>query len=359
MKFEYSNASGNTVSIEPTAQDLSYLLGLLPWKREDFLDYSLTEVAKHYNIPWIKISTRKGEISAPYQMIHDYGQPTQKSNWGTAKISSDFEFPSALIPHRSKMVEIFEKKGLLKKGNSSCPRVASFQLLNSVPQFDLQLASYFDQVGTNLTLDYRLAAPLISNANACSTVREWDISQAQVQYGSLPSFKQSQLANTIGVSIGITAHTKDGKKVILKRKRSSKVAVYANTWSTPFGFALALEQDAVRNKVLPIEDLIRRDYNHEFAEELGLQFLDFTPPRPIAFCRDLLRGGKPQFFLEAEALIPFEELRKKLQDHSNEYSSRIKITHEKDSTTKIDTRVSPEYKCFLILASLKEDVNTI
>ena len=355
MKFVYSTPSGDNVCIEPTAQDLSYLLNLVPWKREDFLDYSLTEVSRHYNVPWIKISTNKGEITAPYQLIHDYRQSTQKSNWGTAKITTDFEFPSALIPHRSKMVKIFEKKGLLKKGNSSCPRVASFQLLNSAPHFDLQRASYFDQVGTNLTLDYRLTAPLSSNNKVCTTIREWDISQAQIQNDSLPSFKQSLLANTIGVSIGITAKTKDGKQVILKRKRSSKVAVYANTWSTPFGFALSLEQDVVRNKIISIEDLIRRDYNHEFAEELSLQFSDFTPPKPIAFCRDLLRGGKPQFFLETKALIPFEELRKKLIDHSNEYRGSIKITQEEDLKTQIDTRVSPEFKCFLILTSLKED----
>jgi len=355
MKFSYSTPTGDKFSIEPTVEALSYLLGLLPWTREEFLDYSLSEVAKHYDIPWVRISTPKGEISSPYLLLHDYRKMPQPLNWGTAKISTDFQFPAQLIPHRSKMVDIFQKKGLLSKGNSTCPRVARFQMAGPVPHFELQRASYFDQVGTNLTIDYKLSQPIEINGRRCATVREWDVSQAQVKARGLPSFDQSQLANTIGVSIGITARTRNGRKVTIKRKRSSKVAVYANTWSTPFGFALALEQDFTRDKKFPIEDLIRRDYNHEFAEELGLQFSDFTAPKPLAFCRDLLRGGKPQFFLEAKALVPFEDLRKKLQDHTVEHKGRIKITQDSDSATRIDTRVSPEFKCLLILAS--EDAN--
>jgi len=354
MKIGYSSPSGDKFYIEPSEQDLLYLLKKMPWKREEFLDYSLTEVSKYYKVPWIKISTSKGEISAPYQMIHDY-RKDKILNWGTTIVSNDYQFPSQLEHHRSQMIEVFEKKGLLKKGSSQCPRVFSFKLRKSIPHYKLQRAFYYDQVGSNLSLDYKLFTPLVVNGDNCFTVREWDILQAKMPTMDLPSFEKSKLANTIGVTIGVSSKTKGGEKVILKRKRSSKVAVYANMWSNPFGFALALENDCPLNTEIKIEDLIRRDYNHEFATELGLEFSDFNPPKPIAFCRDLLRGGKPQFFLEAESRISFEDLRKKINDKSGEHSSKLKIINNNEMSPKIDEKFSPELKATIVLSHMNNN----
>lgn len=355
MKIGYSSPAGDKFYIEPSEQDLLYLLRKMSWKREEFLDYSLTEVSKYYKVPWIKISTSKGDISAPYQMIHDY-RKDKTLNWGTTIVASDYQFPSQLEHHRSQMIEVFEKKGLLKRGSSQCPRVFSFKIRKAIPHYELQCAFYYDQVGSNLSLDYKLPTSLVVNGKNCSTVREWDLLQSQMPNSDLPSFEKSKLANTIGVTIGVSAKTKNGKKVILKRKRSSKVAVYANMWSNPFGFALALENDYPLNTELKIEDLIRRDYNHEFATELGLEYSDFNPPQPIAFCRDLLRGGKPQFFLEAESRISFENLRDKINDKSGEHSSKLKIIGENDISPRLDEKFSPELKATIILSNMGEGI---
>lgn len=355
MKIGYSTPAGEKLFIEPSEQDLKYLLNMLPWKKEKFIDYSLAEVSKFYKVSWINISTSKGNISAPYQIIHDY-RNDKTLNWGTTIVSNDYHFPSQLEFHKSEMIKMFEKKGHLKKGSSQCPRVISFKLRKCIPHFELERAHYFDQVGTNLSLDYKLKAPIVVNNKDCSTVREWDIFQSQAQSIDLPSFEKSKLANTIGVTIGISAKTKNGKKVILKRKRSSKVSVYANMWSNPFGFALALEGDCPLNTEIKIEDLIRRDYNHEFATELGLEFSDFHPPKPIAFCRDLVRGGKPQFFLEAESRITFEELRKKLNDKSGEHSGKLKIIGDYEISPTMNVQVSPELKATIILLNMSEEI---
>lgn len=331
-------------------EDLLELSNLFNWKRKDiYLDYSLSIVEKYYSsyeIKWIEKETSKGIIRSPYHLEFDYRNSLVK-DWGKVKINGRYKFPPELIEHKEEMLKLFNQEKRLKKGNNPAPRISKFSIdSNGLPIFDIEKAYYFDQVGTNLTLDYKLSKPILYNDKNCHTVREWDIVQAK-RHG-LPLLNESKLANTIGVSIGIYAISEKGNKVILKRKRGRHVAVYANMWHVPFSFALTNDFSLEKGEEKSLKDFINFDFGHEFAEEIGLDFSDFSPVKPLAFCRDLTRGGKPQFFLEMESKISFEELKSKIKDSTEEFVDKLSIV---DSTNLINKNVpfSPELSAFILL----------
>lgn len=71
-------------------------------------------------------------------------------------IARNFGFPAALTEHRKAMIERMKKEGRIK-GDSRCPRIAGFKInKNGSLMFQIEIASYHDQVGTNLTIDYPL-----------------------------------------------------------------------------------------------------------------------------------------------------------------------------------------------------------
>ncbi len=349
MEIKYS-ALEQSWSVVFSKEDLLDFANLFRWRKKDvYLDYSLTKVEKFYGeskIHWVEKETRRGIIRAPYHIVFDYRDFSSKE-WGFVKFSGKYEFPKALVEHRERMVERFKKENRLKKGNNPAPRVSRFSLNSKgLPIFHVEKAYYFDQVGTNLTLDYHLPEPIQVNGRVCQTVREWDLAQANSD--SLPPFEKSKLANTIGISIGVYAYTKNGEKVILKRRRHKKVAVYPNMWHVPFSFALAIDFSFEDNKLKTLKDFISLDLGHEFAEEIGLDFSDFSPIKPLAFCRDLTRGGKPQFFFAIESELYFEELKEKIQDRTNEFVDKLSIV-EKTFLNKQKIPYSPELTAFLLL----------
>ena len=249
------------------------------------------------------------------------------------------------------MNERFTKEGRLFKGDSLCPRVAAFVLDGGTnPSFRIERAWYADQVGTNLTLDYPLPQPLRIGERDCRSVREWDRQQAVGDALDMPSFTASRLANTIGVSIGITCRTRDGGLALLRRQRAKNVAVYAGMWASPFAFALSIPKDLPDGRHR-LRDLIGFDLGVEFADEVGLELSDFSPPRPVAFCRDVVRGGKPQFFFEMSTDVAFESIAERLGSKSAEYKSRVELVDALPDTAAIN--VAPELACFVALKALE------
>jgi hypothetical protein len=85
------------------------------------------------------------------------------------------------------------------------------------------------------------------------------------------------------------------------------------------------------------------DWGHELAQELGLEVSDFEPPRPLVFCRDMVRGGKPQFFFEIVSRKPLEELRRSIGSDESEYVGKIETAEALSKT------YSPELLAFSVL----------
>jgi hypothetical protein len=60
-------------------------------------------------------------------------------------------------------------------------------------------------------------------------------------------------------------------------------------------------------------DFIEWSMRKELEEEVGLVGDDLDTLAPIAFCRELLRAGKPQFFFLGVTSLPLPEITKKLK----------------------------------------------
>lgn len=347
-KVEYDPTT-NSWSLGPTEWDLQHLANALRWlfRRQEFINYSPDHAAEAYQDSNIQfVQTPDGRIRAPYQLLVDYRQWPSNRGWGTIEFAEDYCFPGALAKHKTAMIRQFERQNLLKKGNQRALRVRRCDLQKKVPHLVVQRAFYHDQVGSNLTLDFPFANPVPVGDVQCRCVREWDVVQAGGNAKQLPEFEESELANTVGVAIGMTARSRNGRLHWLRRKRSKTVAVYPGMWHVPFSFGLAVDEHSRVAK--DIKSLIRFDLGIERAEELGgLEYSDFGELRPVALCRDLARGGKPQFFFELPCLVPFEDLRRKAVDTTSEFAGKI----EKISDGE-EEMFSPELACFVLLKLL-------
>ncbi len=339
---------GSSISVGVTLDEV------LDWFRrgsgsgDQYLNYDFSYIAAQYgDLPWIRAHVNGHALEVPYTLVHDYRKHPSAS-WGIGNIGESYHFPAQLLAHRRSMVDRFTKEGrLFKKGDSLCPRVASFDVAASdEPLFQLERAWYTDQVGTNLTLDFPLSKPITVAAIECRTAREWDQASGIGRKEGLPEFSTSRLANTIGVSIGVTCRTKTGEPALLRRSRAKNVAVYAGMWASPFAFALALPKE-ISDGPHNMRDIISWDLGVEFAEELALDTSEFTEPRPVAFCRDVVRGGKPQFFFEMSTDVPFEDIATRLGKKNSEYTGRVSVVDSADNASH--PKVSPELACFIAL----------
>jgi hypothetical protein len=113
-------------------------------------------------------------------------------------------------------------------------------------------------------------------------------------------------------------------------------------------FALEIDSSIAEGDQYDIETLVRNDFPEELSTEAQLLRRDFGSLRPIAFCRDLSRGGKPQLFLELECKLPLADLLAKIGSSSPEYTMTPRTLPE-GVTAKIT--LSPELACFLALRS--------
>ncbi len=118
------------------------------------------------------------------------------------------------------------------KANKPCSRVQNVKTTTDSLIIDIQRAFYFDQVATNLSLDF-VHNNHDSKNTIEGTIRDWDIKQSETKEGNVPSFLDSKLANTISVALAIIATDKHGEKIILTGERTDKVAVYANMIHLP------------------------------------------------------------------------------------------------------------------------------
>ena len=159
---------------------------------------------------------------------------------------------------------------------------------------ELQRASYFDQVRTNLTLDIPL--------NFEDTMRILDLSDVR----GLKSLNDSVMANTIGVSaIWFTQCPNEDKHdrirfFMMPRKKTT--GVFSDMLGTISGVVEPPVNDIF--DVETLEDYAVKEIIREFYQETGydkyMEQKELTESCfsviPLAFTRELARGGKPQFF---------------------------------------------------------------
>ena len=226
-----------------------------------------------------------------------------------------------------------------KTTNDSHPRLASLKRVNGDEYLCiLEETDYFTQIRSNQSLDChinidgrRKTIRNIERERHEKEAKEWEASH--IPYDALhpmclTSFDNSLLANAIGVSAIWCMDTNEGLKFYLM-PRNKKVGIYKNKLGIPSG---AIESPLYKNKpqnqhnrfrTTSLIEYLEWEMAREFLEETGIKdrskdiadySIEIDTNRvlheidmeiiPLAFTREILRGGKPQMFF----LIKTEEI---------------------------------------------------
>ncbi|MCU1232749.1 MAG: hydrolase [Candidatus Solibacter sp.] len=122
----------------------------------------------------------------------------------------------------------------------------------------------------------------------------------RAQYGRrLPPLDDGRLSNGIGTAIVVF----DAANRPYLPRRAPSQSVF------PGGYHCTASGEAVwREGILDFDSLFTENICGELEEEVGLTRADLERIRPVAFCREFLRGGKPQFFFAARTALSDVEL---------------------------------------------------
>ncbi|MEE9553677.1 MAG: hypothetical protein V3W18_05215 [candidate division Zixibacteria bacterium] len=164
----------------------------------------------------------------------------------------------------------------------------------------IESACYADQAQSNLVMDWEGPHTLSRIANV-NTLRAYLKSR---YINSLPSLNEHILANTIGIAAIILY--RDGRHLVPylpQRVGNSFKDLFKETGRTPKGVAVfeggyhCTASGATQwRHGSTLEEIFTNDMHNELKEEVGIRKEHIEILIPVAFCREFLRGGKPQIF---------------------------------------------------------------
>jgi hypothetical protein len=122
----------------------------------------------------------------------------------------------------------------------------------------------------------------------------------RAQYGRrLPPLNDGRLSNAIGTAIVVF----DAAGRPYLPRRAPRQSVFSR------GYHCTASGEAVwRDGALDFERLFTENICRELEEEVGITRADLEWIRPVAFCREFLRAGKPQLFFAGRTLLGEAEL---------------------------------------------------
>ena len=158
--------------------------------------------------------------------------------------------------------------------------------LNQLPDNNyeciLEKATYFDQARTNLSLDF----PLERSDDKTLRLKDMD------GQNNLRTLEESLMANTIGVS-GVVYFRKNNRLYFFMALRK-ELGVFEQMFGTTSG---VVEQPKL---CYELTQYATSEMEREFTLETGLNSKVIKSVIPLALTRELIRGGKPQFFFLIE-----------------------------------------------------------
>jgi hypothetical protein len=159
----------------------------------------------------------------------------------------------------------------------------------------VQKATYYDQAKSNLVLDYQgaVGGSRKSLRSILSTERP----------GRLPDLGDARLANTLGAA-ALLVYSRDGLKLPLVVARTHDVSVYRGGWHCTVSTATGWPRDMKPTgdlQTFVADRLIEQLYREVGIEKEAIVWLE-----PVAFCRELMRGGKPQIFYLGEINLDWD-----------------------------------------------------
>ena len=144
----------------------------------------------------------------------------------------------------------------------------------------------------------------------------------QAQYGRrLPPLSDTRLSNAVGIAMVLFYKTEHGE-ILPYLPRRAKPGIVSETVGTTKKQAVfsggyhctasgeTMWKDAART----FKEVFTQDMCRELYEEVGLTEQDLQWIHPVSFCRELLRGGKPQLFFAGFTKVPPSEINARRRD---------------------------------------------
>ena len=264
-----------------------------------FVDYAAAVEKGYYTLDVEQIKIKKAklieEVKLPYKIIINYIEhPEAQTKIRESRIDGAFSLSDEYVSETQDNLEEF----ISSRPNTIDGPALRMKSMDVLPdgnfECSLQSTTYFNQVRTNLTIDFPL--------DAMRTMRTEDLSDNK----TLKSFEESVLANTIGVSaMWMTPLARGRKKsslqVFLKPRRAT-TGIYSDMLGTVSG-VVEYPEGGIFN-CASLEEYATAEILREFFQETGYDEymkkagvrMDDIHVIPLLFTRELVRGGKPQFF---------------------------------------------------------------
>lgn len=225
-------------------------------------------------------------------------------------IDAKFTPPDYLIEHSKKAVDLFKELKKIRFNENSGEwqndysiRVTKLDLTEN--KIYIQLANYFDQIATNLTLDW---ASGVLGEDESLTIRN---NYEKAHDGLLPPLMSSILANTLGVAaIIVNPNTKEVLIPIRGNEQAIMVEGVGKFHCSASGVFACDESENIKNTLS--FDFFSQGMEKEIESEIGLKPEQYDLI-PLAFTRELVRGGKPQLFFIAETLLDIETIKSEMK----------------------------------------------
>ena len=293
--------------LKPSRKGLDTKDNLTPFVQENFAAiinfYRKYESAKevvYCQAPYVEtIPLRKGDVGFEFGVDVD--------DLKVRFLKSKYTPPVRIKEHCEKSVELFKKIGRVKKlntgewENNDTIKITDFNIEKG--ELVIQPATYFDQVGTNLTLDW--ASGCLGEMSS-STLRN-DIEKTVD--GSLPRLKNSVLANTLGVAAMIVSR---GENVLIPIRGNEQAVMVDGKGKFHCSASGVFSWDRSNANFSDVNfDFFIDGMAKEIQSETGLLQHEYTIT-PLAFSRELIRGGKPQFFFVAETEVTMEDIKRRM-----------------------------------------------
>lgn len=233
-------------------------------------------------------------------MARSNGEPPFDVHFDDSAHLQKYQIPTQVAQHSN---ELMEAHAHSKVYNRLAVRLNDVQREGDRVTLTCSQTYYYDSLITNRAMDY-----VLENGK---TVRE-----IYEPGPFLSALKESKLSNHLGYNGFL--ETADGKLIFVLRGKN--LSIGKGTWATSIGASLKAEYALTDEKKITKQTL-SYTVAKEIADELYIdvpQDVDFTQ-RIIAFYRDLVEGGKPQFlFYYKLENYTFEQFEKQFKSKYDE-----------------------------------------
>ncbi|MGD0763479.1 MAG: hypothetical protein ABR929_09890 [Roseiarcus sp.] len=217
--------------------------------------------------------------------------------------------------------------------NRKLIRVDSIEIENDSVILNVRPSRYSEQMKSNLILDYEFG-----EQDSGNSLRKILLSEHP---GKLPSLDDPRLANTLGVAT-LLIYRQYGADIPHLVVRGQKVAVFnaGSAWHCSSSYAAKWVDDELVGPT-GFREAIEPYLYIQLREEIGLEKGEVFGVRPIALCREMIRGGKPQLFCLAYTSLEFNVLKERLLIARKEEYRRAK---EANSEFRPEVEAMPYFR---------------